>query len=112
MPISHGRRCRLCGEALRSLGRSRADRIAALFVTLDPEFDTPAKLKTFLAEFGSPMVGATGQPADVLQWRRSYRLPFSRSGLAIDGTPNATIEFEPLIYLMNSRGRICHPFDT
>jgi cytochrome oxidase Cu insertion factor (SCO1/SenC/PrrC family) len=38
-------------------------KIAALFVTVDPERDTPDILKTYLENFDSRIIGLTGDPS-------------------------------------------------
>ncbi len=87
---------------LGRLGR-RADRIAAILITLDPAHDNPAKLKEYLANFDRRLIGATGSEEAVAAVAKAYRLPFQRNSGG-DGSAEATIEYEPLIYLMNSKG--------
>ncbi|MDX2156500.1 MAG: SCO family protein [Hyphomicrobiaceae bacterium] len=49
---------------LADLG-SAADQITVLFVTIDPERDTVAHLKSYLASFDSRIIGLTGNALDV-----------------------------------------------
>src|SRR5713101_4729873 len=42
-----------------------ADRVGALFVTVDPKRDTPATLKDYMASFDPHVRGLTGDPAAV-----------------------------------------------
>src|SRR5690349_10578549 len=46
-------------EIFRKLGPD-ADRAAALFITVDPERDTPEKLKAYLSSFDPHLRGLTG----------------------------------------------------
>src|SRR5215471_10920967 len=46
-------------EVLRALGKD-ADRVGALFVTVDPERDTQAVMKDYLSSFDPRLRGATG----------------------------------------------------
>ena len=51
-------------EILQALGTD-ADRVGALFVTVDPERDTPAALKDYLSSFDPHLRGLTGDAAAV-----------------------------------------------
>src|SRR5262252_6052444 len=48
-------------EILRALGPD-ADRTRALFITVDPERDTPAVIKDYLSSFDPHLSGLTGDP--------------------------------------------------
>jgi protein SCO1/2 len=45
--------------ALRNLGEA-ADRVQAIYVTVDPERDTPQRLNFYLGQYGAPIIGLTG----------------------------------------------------
>jgi protein SCO1 len=49
-------------EIMGKLGPD-ADRVGALFITVDPERDSPDKLKDYLANFDPHLKGLTGDPA-------------------------------------------------
>src|SRR6201997_88843 len=48
-------------EVLGKLGPD-AQKVSALFVTIDPERDTPAEMKDYLSSFNPRLVGPTGGP--------------------------------------------------
>src|SRR5947209_19339711 len=50
--------------ALDRLGAKR-EAVGVVFITVDPERDTPAALKSYLESFDAPVVGLTGTPAEV-----------------------------------------------
>ena len=58
-------------EARRGLG-PLADAVQVVFVTVDPERDDAAHLKTYLAGFDPTFVGATGTPAALAAMRKDY----------------------------------------
>ncbi len=47
--------------ARRKLGAKAAD-VAIIFVTIDPAYDTPERLKQFVAAFDGPVIALTGTP--------------------------------------------------
>src|SRR5262249_11521926 len=49
-------------EVMKALGPD-ADRVRALFITVDPERDTPKSLKDYLSSFDPHLSGLTGDPA-------------------------------------------------
>jgi protein SCO1/2 len=63
------------GNALRRFEKSdpaRAARVAPIFVSVDPERDTPAVLKEYVAAFHPRLVGLTGTPRQVAEATKRY----------------------------------------
>ncbi len=70
-------------QALKLFEKSdpdRAARVQPVFVSVDPERDTPAVLKTWLAAFSSRFIGLTGTPAQIDAVKRSFKVFASKSG--------------------------------
>jgi protein SCO1/2 len=94
-------------EVLRSLGPD-ADRIGALFVTVDPERDTPEKMKSYLSSFDPHLVGVTGDAAGIAAIEKSYRVYAKK--VPLDGG-DYTMDHTAIIYLMDKDGRFVAPFN-
>lgn len=77
--------------------------LQVLFVSVDPQRDTPAQLKTYLAGTTMPRntVGLTGTPAQVAAAARAYRVFYQRAG---EGE-GYTVNHSTAAYLMNPQGR-------
>jgi protein SCO1/2 len=63
------------GQALRRFEKSdpaRAARVTPIFVSVDPERDTPAVLKDYVAAFHPRLVGLTGTPKQIAAMTRRY----------------------------------------
>lgn len=63
------------GRAVAELDADDADlarRIVPVFVTVDPDRDTPKVLKSFTAAFHPRMVGLTGTPAQIAAVSKAY----------------------------------------
>ena len=58
-------------EVFGKLGAAKSD-AQVVFVTVDPERDTPARLREFLQFFDPSFLGATGQEAQLDVVRREY----------------------------------------
>jgi protein SCO1/2 len=93
-------------EVLRTLGPDAA-RTAALFVTVDPERDTPASMNDYLSSFDPNLRGATGSDEQIARIERAYRVyakkvPGEKGEYGMDHTA--------LVYLMDKQGRFVAPF--
>jgi len=85
-----------------------ADKINALFVTVDPERDTPAVLKDYLSSFDPRIIGVTGDEAAVAAAEKSYRVYAKK--VPTDGG-GYTMDHTAIVYLMNKDGRFVAPFN-
>ena len=94
-------------EVLRALG-PEGSRMRALFVTVDPERDTPGKLKDYLSSFDPRVVGVTGDAAAVTAMEKSYRVYTKK--VPLDGG-NYTMDHTAIVYLMDKTGRFVAPFN-
>ncbi len=54
---------------------ARAARVVPIFVTVDPERDTPAVLKQFTAAFDPALVGLTGTSDQIADVAKAYAVP-------------------------------------
>ena len=82
---------------LRALGAD-ADRLRIVFVTVDPEQDTPEQLRQYLASFDPRIVGLTGSEAQVAAVAKGWNA-FHNKIPEADGT--YTIVHSAYVYLMD-----------
>ena len=94
-------------EIFRALGPDAKD-IRALFVTVDPERDTPEKLKDYLSSFDPRIIGVTGDEAAIVATERAYRVYAKK--VPTDGG-SYTMDHTAIVYLMNKEGRFVTPFN-
>jgi protein SCO1 len=93
-------------EVLRSLGPD-ADRTGALFITVDPERDTSAALKDYLASFDPHLRGLTGDTDALAAVAKQYRVYYKK--VPLDGG-DYTMDHTAIVYLMDKDGRFVAPF--
>jgi protein SCO1/2 len=85
---------------MKALGPA-ADRLRVLFVTIDPERDTPAHLKAYLANFDDRIVGLIGTPEEIRKVAKSYYATYEKIPTSTGYTMNHTAS----VFLMGPDGR-------
>jgi protein SCO1/2 len=93
-------------ELMHALGKD-ADRAGALFVTVDPERDTPAAMKDYLSSFDPHLRGATGDQKAIDAAEKAYRV-YAKKVPA--GHGDYSMDHTALVYLMDKQGRFVAPF--
>ncbi|HIJ62710.1 MAG TPA: SCO family protein [Rhodospirillaceae bacterium] len=103
----------VCPTILQTMGRALdligagASAVQPLFITLDPERDTPAHLKDYVSAFHPSLIGLTGPPANIAATARKYRILYKKVP-GKDGFYN--IDHTTAIFLMDKDGRFLERF--
>ena len=84
--------------ALDRLG-PQAARFAPILITVDPESDTPDRLKAYVARFHPRLVGLTGTPAEIAQVLAAYRIRGTQAAVEPERASAPS-----LIYVMDADG--------
>jgi len=96
-------------DAMHALDEPDRDRVAGVFVSLDPERDHPQLLKQYAGFFDQRIVGVTGSKDELEQiaatWHVDYNVPKAAVG------ENYAVEHSTFIYLLNREGKIVELFD-
>jgi cytochrome oxidase Cu insertion factor (SCO1/SenC/PrrC family) len=87
--------------ALRALG-PLADKVAPLFVTVDPDRDTPDRLAEYLANFDERIIGLTGSREQIAAVAKAYRVYYSPAEHEASGAD--LVNHSTFLYLMNPSG--------
>lgn len=87
-------------KALELLG-DKANQVAPIFISVDPESDTPEVLKKFLANFDKRIIGLTGTEQQVEAAGSAYKAYFTKTKNA-DG--DETVDHSGFIYIMDKNG--------
>jgi protein SCO1/2 len=94
-------------EVMRALGPD-ADRTSALFISVDPDRDTPAVLKDYLSSFDPHLRGATGSQANLDKVEKEYRVYSKKVPTGKNG--DYSMDHSAVVYLMDKDGRFVAPF--
>lgn len=87
--------------SLSELGTA-ADDLRVVFVTVDPERDTPERLKEYLGWFDERIVGLSGTPDEVAGIARAFKATYKK---VPTGDGEYTMDHTALIFLMDRQGR-------
>ena len=93
-------------EVLHAMGKD-ADRVNALFITVDPERDTAPVMKDYLSSFDPHLRGATGDQKDIDAVEKDYRV-YAKKVPTTNG--DYSMDHTALVYLMDKQGRFVAPF--
>lgn len=95
--------------ALDELG-DRARQIVPIFISVDPERDTPARLREYVPHFHPRLVGLSGPAGMIDRVTSGYRAIYKKVP-STDGDPkNYTIDHTASIYLMAPDGKFLVKF--
>jgi protein SCO1/2 len=87
---------------MRALGPD-ADKLNVVFVTVDPERDTPRQMGLYLSSFDHRIRGLTGAPAQVAQAAKAYLVYYQK--VPLDGG-SYTMDHSTGVYLMDRQGHL------
>jgi protein SCO1 len=88
--------------ALHMLG-DLANRIQPLYVSVDPERDTPEVMKAFLADRFPRFIGLTGEREQIDAMKKAFRV-YAQKAVAPDEPDGYVVPHTALTYLLDTRG--------
>jgi len=92
--------------AIDQLGDKKKD-VGIVFISVDPERDTTAALKSYVESFGGPIEGLTGSAQEVAQAAKGYRVYYAKHPRSDGGYD---MDHSALIYIMDPQGRFTATF--
>ncbi|MGW8207333.1 MAG: SCO family protein [Hyphomicrobiaceae bacterium] len=94
--------------ALDDLG-DKADQVVPVFITVDPERDTPELVTAYVENFGPNFVGLTGSLEAVDKAAKAYRVTYQKFQEEGAGD-NYSVDHSALVYLMGPDGKFVTHF--
>jgi len=102
-----------CPTALNNIALALADlgaeknEVRPVFITIDPERDTPQALKDYVAAFDAPILALTGSAAAVGQAANEYRVYYAKHP---EAGGDYSMDHTSIIYVMDPKGRFTASF--
>jgi protein SCO1/2 len=96
--------------ALTRLGTA-ADKLQPLFITVDPQRDTPAVMGNYTQSFDPRIVGLTGSPQQIAAVAQDYGVYYAprKNG---PGADDYVMDHSTYLYLMDAEGKFVRGFDA
>lgn len=89
--------------ALNSIGKA-AEQVDPLFISVDPDRDTPEKMRQYTRYFHPNLIGLTGSEAEIADIAKRYHARFEFVGKG--ETPNYTIDHTANLYVIDRKGKL------
>jgi cytochrome oxidase Cu insertion factor (SCO1/SenC/PrrC family) len=89
-------------SALDLLGHA-APIVQPLFITIDPERDTPEHLASYVALFHPRLVGLTGEANAIRRAARAYKVHYAK--VVLPDSSDYAIDHSAFIYLVDAQGQ-------
>jgi protein SCO1/2 len=90
-------------EVMKSLGPD-AEKVQVIFITVDPERDTPALLAQYVPAFDPRFIGMTGSPAEIDKVAKEFRVFYQKVPGKQAGS--YTMDHTAGSYVFDTKGRI------
>ena len=94
-------------NAMKRLGKG-AEKIQPLFVTIDPERDTPQKLSSYVEHFYPNLKGLTGTKVQIESMAKAYRV--FRKKVIDSASSDYVMDHSTFTYLMDPKGKLALMF--
>lgn len=94
-------------KAVDILGE-KGQEVETLFVSIDPERDTPERLNQYLGAFPIPVTGLTGSQEDIAEVAQAYGAFYER--LDLDSALGYTMDHSTYLYLIDREGVVRYLF--
>jgi protein SCO1/2 len=89
-------------KVLKADDPAKAAMIQPIFITIDPERDTPAVVGEFAAAFSPDIIGLTGTPDQIAAAAKAFKVFFAK-GEAVDGG-GYLVDHSNIVYLFDPKG--------
>lgn len=91
-------------KTVNKLDKEARNRIQVVFISVDPERDTPDKVSQYAEYFNEDFIGLTGTPEEIKQVAKAYKVFYQK--VKNDGSEGYLVDHTALIYLITKDEKI------
>ena len=95
-------------RAIKALPAEQRSQVRMFMITVDPQRDTPERLRAYLAPFQMGAVGLTGSLSDIRRVSVQYKAMFQKSEAKT--AAGYMVDHSPYVYLIDQQGRVRYTF--
>jgi protein SCO1/2 len=89
---------------------NKVDQVVPIFITVDPERDTPKALKEYLANFDKRIIALTGSPKEIKKAADAYKVYFSVAEASKQKNGDYSVDHSTIVYMMDKKGAYIRHF--
>ena len=89
-------------SAIQDLSEEQRSRVNVLFISVDPQRDTPSHLKAYVGSFGPEFTGLTGNQKQLRQMVKKYRVTYGYGEADEDG--NYDVSHSSAVFVFDNTG--------
>lgn len=89
--------------------KGKADQLQPIFITIDPERDTPEQLQKYMQQFDARILALTGTPEQIAEVAKEYKVYYNK--VSMQNNAPYMMDHSAFIYLMDREGRYVAHFE-
>ena len=97
-------------QAMDRLG-AKAKQVQPIFISVDPQRDTPTVMKQYVSAFSPSLIGLTGTPAQIAAVAKEYKVYYAKH-VTGPGPNDYSMDHSSVIYLMGPDGNFIAPISA
>ena len=101
----------IVADAIKLLG-GQGDAVAPVFITIDPQRDTPEQLAMYVSHFHPRLVGLTGTPEQLTAAAKAYKVYYAKAPHEDGDSHDFAMDHSSVIYLIGPDGKYLDSFGT
>ena len=95
----------ILAQTLAQFDKTELSRIQPIFISVDPERDTPERLQQYASYFHSSIMGATHTPDEIAKIAQQYGVAYAKAELA-NSAMGYSVDHSSFTYLVDKKGQL------